>query len=155
MNDNLAQLYNRRLARYTTAMRGGMPDRVPIRPFVAEFCARYAGLTCQDVAHDYQQAFDAVLRTAKDFEWDAMVPNMVWVWTGLTQALGLKYYAIPGLHIPADTGFQYHEPPEEQAFMHPDEYDALIDDPTAFLFNTWLPRVSHGTALSHSRAAWR
>jgi hypothetical protein len=77
-----------------------------------------------------------------------MVPNLVWVWTGLTQALGLKYYAIPGIHIPADTAFQYHEPPEEHAFMRPDEYDALIDDPTAFIFNTWLPRVSHGTALS-------
>ena len=148
MNDHVSQLYAQRLARYTTAMRGGMPDRVPIRPFVAEFCARYAGLTCQDVAHDYPQAFEAVLRTAKDFEWDAMVPNMVWVWTGLAQALGLKYYAIPGIHIPADTAFQYHEPPEEQAFMRPDEYDALIDDPTAFLFDTWLPRVSHGTALS-------
>ena len=26
--------------------------------------------------------------------------------------------------------------------MQPDEYDALIDDPTGFLYNTWLPRVS-------------
>ena len=26
--------------------------------------------------------------------------------------------------------------------MRADEYDALIDDPTAFLYNTWLPRVS-------------
>ena len=29
---------------------------------------------------------------------------MVYVWTGLTQAIGLKYYAIPGIDIPADTG---------------------------------------------------
>ena len=66
MNATRSELYAQRLARYTTAMRGGMPDRVPIRPFVAEFCARYAGLTCQDVAHDYQQAFESVIRTAKD-----------------------------------------------------------------------------------------
>jgi hypothetical protein len=26
--------------------------------------------------------------------------------------------------------------------MREDEYDALIDDPTGFLYNTWLPRVS-------------
>ena len=26
--------------------------------------------------------------------------------------------------------------------MRPDEYDALIEDPTGYLFNTWLPRVS-------------
>ena len=141
-------LYEQRLARYTCAMRGGMPDRVPIRPFVAEFCAKYAGFTCQDVAHDYTKAYEAVIRTGRDFEWDAMVANMVWVWTGLAQALGLKYYGIPGIHVLADTGFQYHEPPEDGAFMKEDEYDALIDDPTAFLLNIWLPRVSAGTPVS-------
>ena len=67
---------------------------------------------------------------------------MVYVWTGLTQAIGLKYYAIPGIDIPPDVGFQYIEPPEEQAFMRADEYDELIDDPTGFLYNVWLPRVS-------------
>jgi len=144
----MSTLYEQRLARYTTAMRGGMPDRVPIRPFVAEFCAKYAGFTCQDVAHDYTKAYEAVIRTGKDFDWDAMVVNMVWVWTGLAQAMGLKYYGIPGIHVLKDTGFQYHEPPEDGAFMRPDEYDALIDDPTAFILNTWLPRVSDGTSLS-------
>ena len=138
----MTTVYEQRLARYTTAMRGGMPDRVPIRPFVAEFCAKYAGFTCQDVAHDYTKAYEAVIRTAKDFDWDAMVVNMVWVWTGLAQAIGLKYYAIPGIHISEDTGFQYREPPEEGAYMRADEYDALIDDPTAFLLNVWLPRVA-------------
>lgn len=142
------QIYQQRLARYTTAMKGGMPDRVPIRPFVAEFCAKNSGMTCQDVAHDYNKAYDAVIRTAKDFDWDAMAVNMVWVWTGLAHAMGLKYYAIPGIHIPANTGFQYHEPPEDGAWMKPNEYDALIDDPTAFILNTWLPRVSNGDTLS-------
>ncbi|MCX6998181.1 MAG: hypothetical protein NTV49_14130, partial [Kiritimatiellaeota bacterium] len=88
MNKNTEPLYTERLERYTTAMRGGMPDRVPIRPFVAEFCAKYAGFTCQDVAHDYTKAYEAVIRTGKDFDWDAMVVNMVWVWTGLAQAAG-------------------------------------------------------------------
>jgi len=144
----LEQVYARRLARYTTAMRGGMPDRVPIRPFTAEFCAKYAGMTCQDVAHDFNRAYEAVIRTGKDFDWDAMVVNMVWVWTGLAQATGLKYYAIPGVHIPADTGFQYREPPEDAAFMRADEYDRLIEDPTAFLLEVWLPRVAKDDKLS-------
>jgi hypothetical protein len=143
-----AALYQQRLSRYTTTLRGGMADRVPLRPFAAEFCGKYAGFTCQDVAHDYTKAYEAVIRTGRDFDWDAMVPNMVWVWTGLAQAMGLKYYGIPGLHIPADAGFQYHEPPEDDAFMRPDEYDALIDDPTAFILHTWLPRVSNGDTVS-------
>jgi|YelNatPaOPRAMG01_1025707.scaffolds.fasta_scaffold26275_2 uroporphyrinogen-III decarboxylase len=139
---NTEQLYQQRLARYVTAMRNEKPDMIPIRPFVAEFTARYAGYTCQEVAHDYTKAFEAAIKTAKDFQWDAIVPNMVYVWTGLTQAAGLRYYAIPGIGIPHTTGFNYIEPPEDQAFMKADEYDALIADPTGFLYSVWLPRVS-------------
>lgn len=136
------QLYQQRLARYVTAMRNEKPDRVPIRPFVAEFTARHTGHTCQEVAHDYTKAFDAAVQCAQDFDWDAIVPNMVYVWTGLAQAIGLRYYGIPGIHIPHTTGFNYIEPPEDQAWMREDEYDALIADPTGFLYNVWLPRVS-------------
>ena len=142
MSDAMEQKYTERMNRYVTAMRNGRPDRVPIRPFVAEFTAKYAGFTCQEVAHDYEKAFVAARRCAVDFDWDAVVANMVYVWTGLTQAIGLKYYGVPGIDIPADTGFQYREPPEDQAHMQPDEYDQLIDDPTAFLLNVWLPRVA-------------
>lgn len=136
------QRYQDRLRRYVTAMRNERPDQVPIRPFVAEFVAKYAGMTCQEVTHDYSKAFEAVLKTGHDFDWDAMVCNMVWVWTGLTQAIGLRYYGIPGIGIPHETGFNYIEPPEDQAFMREDEYDALIADPTGFLYDVWLPRVS-------------
>jgi uroporphyrinogen-III decarboxylase len=148
-------LYQARLARYVTAMRNETPDRVPIRPFVAEFTARYAGMTCQDVAHDYRKAFDAARQCAKDFDWDAVVANMVYVWTGLTQAAGLRYYGTPGIEIPVDVGFSYLEPKADQAFMRADEYDALIADPTGFLFNTWLPRVSTDIAAPGTPASYR
>ncbi|MCK4291573.1 MAG: hypothetical protein KAY65_00130 [Planctomycetes bacterium] len=138
----MEQLYSDRMKRYVTAMRNEKPDMVPIRPFVAEFTAKYAGYTCQEVTHDYEKAFAAARKCAADFDWDAVVGNMVYVWTGLTEAIGTKYYAVPGIHIPADTGFQYLEPPEEKAFMKPEEYDQLIEDPTGFLFNVWLPRIS-------------
>jgi uroporphyrinogen-III decarboxylase len=142
MSTDMEQLYQQRLKRYTTAMRNEKPDMVPIRPFVAEFVAKYAGYTCQEVAHDYEKALDATRRCAADFDWDATVANMVFVWTGLTEAIGLKYYAVPGMQIPADTAFQYIEPPEDDAHMREDEYDPLIDDPTGYLFNVWLPRVA-------------
>ena len=56
---DMEALYQQRLARYTTAMRNEMPDRVPLRPFVAEFTGTYAGYTCQELAHDYERAFAA------------------------------------------------------------------------------------------------
>ncbi len=141
MSKDMERLYAERLRRYVMAMRNEKPDRVPIRPFVAEFTAKYAGYTCQEVTHDFEKAFSAVRKCAAHFDWDAVVGNMVYVWTGLTQAIGLKYYGIPGIDVPVDTGFQYREPPEEEAFMKPDEYDEFSKDPTGFLFNVWLPRV--------------
>ncbi len=153
MNTN--QLYQERQRRYLTALRNEKPDKIPIRPFVAEFTAKYAGMTCQQVAHDYNLAFEAAVKCAKDFDWDAVVANMVYVWTGLAQAAGLRYYGIPGIGIPHTTGFNYIEPPEDKAFMRDDEYDALIDDPTGFLYNVWLPRISTEVAAIGQPATYR
>jgi len=155
MAKDMEQLYANRLKRYVTAMRNEKPDRIPIRPFVAEFTAKYAGYTCQEVAHDFQIAFAAARKCAADFDWDAVVGNMVYVWTGLTQAIGLKYYGVPGIDVPPDVGFQYLEPSEEQAFMKPDEYDQLIEDPTGFLFNIWLPRVSAAVSARGEPISYR
>jgi len=151
----MEQLYTERLARYTTALRNGKPDKIPIRPFVAEFTAKYAGFSCQEVTHDYENAFAAARKCAADFDWDAVVPNMVYGWTGLTQAIGLRYYAVPGIDIAPNVGFQYLEPPEEEAFMKADEYDALTADPTGFLFNIWLPRVATDVKRMGSRTSFR
>lgn len=135
-------LYQQRLARYVTAMRNEKPDMVPIRPFVAEFTAKYAGMDCQQVTQDYRLAFDAVVRCAADFDWDAVVANMVYVWGMIPQALGTRYLSIPGVGLDRDTGFQYLEPAEDDAWMKPDEYDALIEDPTGYLLNVWMLRTS-------------
>lgn len=142
MVEAVERRYQERLKRYTRAMRKEKPDRVPIRPFVAEFTAKYSGFSVQEVTHDYHKAFQAARKCAADFDWDAVVSNMVYVWTGLVKAIGLNYYAVPGIEIPSNTGFQYREPPIEKAHMKPDEYDSLIQSPTEYLFNVWLPRVA-------------
>jgi uroporphyrinogen-III decarboxylase len=152
---DIQQRYDERLTRYVRAMRNEKPDMVPIRPFVAEFTAKYAGYTCQEVTHDYPKAFAAARQCAAEFDWDAVVSNMVYVWTGMTKAIGLKYYGVPGIEIPATTAFQYLEPPEDNAYMRPDEYDQLIEDPTGFLFNVWLPRASTDVVAPGQPATFR
>ncbi|HOT50590.1 MAG TPA: uroporphyrinogen decarboxylase family protein [Candidatus Hydrogenedentes bacterium] len=152
---DMEQRYQDRLKRYTTALRNGKPDMIPIRPFVAEFAAKYAGFTCQEVTHDFNKAFEAARKCAADFDWDAVVGNMVYVWTGLTQAIGLKYYGVPGIDVPPNTGFQYREPSEDNAHMREDEYPLLIEDPTGFLFNVWLPRVSADVVAPGAPATFR
>ncbi|AKJ64384.1 uroporphyrinogen decarboxylase family protein [Kiritimatiella glycovorans] len=134
-------IYEERLNRYRTAMANGRPDRIPIRPFAAEFTANVAGMTCQEITQDYEKAFEAVRLTAREFDWDAMGPTMVYIWGGIPQMLGTRYYAIPGVGLPPDVGFQYLEPPGDEAWMPPEDYPALIADPTAYLIDSWLPRT--------------
>ncbi|MCL2623531.1 MAG: hypothetical protein FWD31_07695 [Planctomycetaceae bacterium] len=137
------KLYQERLTRYYTAMRNGKPDRVPIRPFAAEVTAVHAGMSCQDVTQDYNLAFEAIVQCCRDYDWDATVPNMVYLWSGVVQSAAIKYYALPGVQIPSTACFQYLEPPEDEANLRDDEYDMLIEDPMGFLANRWLPRVTY------------
>lgn len=152
---DLDEQYCERLHRYVSAMRNEKPDRVPIRPFLAEFCGKLAGYDSMQQSHDFQVSFQAVCDTARALDCDALVSNMVYVWTGLTQALDLKYYSIPGLDGEADHGFQYIEPPDDQAWMRREDYDHLIEDPTGYLYEVWLPRVSGEIVAPGERATLR
>ena len=68
---------------------------------------------------------------------------MVYVWTAMTDAMGLSYYGIPGASAwPGQHGLSVPRAAQQNAFMRPDKYDQLIEDPNGFLLNVWLPRVS-------------
>ena len=142
MSEKMERLYQERLRRFTTALNNKKPDRVPVRPFAAEFTGRHAGFTCQQLTQNYPDAFEAMIQCCKDYNWDAVPASMVYVWTGITDAASVKYYGVPGVNVPEQFGFQYLEPPEGEAFMREDEYDRLIEDPTAFLYEVWLPRAT-------------
>ena len=143
MGQDMEQLYQQRLKRYTTALRNGKPDRVPIRPFVAEFICNVSGHTCQEVTQDFELAFEATRKCCAEFDWDATVPNMVYLYGTVPQVVGLKYYRVPGVGLAPNTGFNYVEPPDEsEAFMQPEDYDEFTKDPTGWLYKVWLPRVS-------------
>ena len=61
--------YQERLRRYVTALNNRKPDRVPIRPFAAEFTGRHAGYTCQQLTQSYE-----VKRAC-----EALMPHLFWV----------------------------------------------------------------------------
>ena len=155
MGQDMEALYQARLRRLVTALNNKKPDRVPVRPFAAEFTGRHAGFTCQQLTQHYPDAFEAMVRCCKDYDWDAVPASMVYVWTGITDAAGVRYYGVPGVDVPPDRGFQYREPTEEAAFMREDEYDRLIDDPTAFLYEVWLPRASRRIAAAGEPVTFR
>lgn len=51
------------------------------------------------MAHDYPKALEAARRCARDFDWDAVVPEMIATWTGMLQAMGLRYYAMANMYV--------------------------------------------------------
>ena len=137
------KLYNERLSRYVTAMRGGTPDRVPIRFLYQEAAARYCGLTNQRVGCDYNAAFDVTRKMARDMGNDAVMLNAIWSNYGVAKAASWRYLAVPGVDIGIESVNQFSEPKgEEDAFLKADEYDEFTGDPTAFLFNKWLARAT-------------
>lgn len=155
MSQDMEALYQARLRRFVTALNNKKPDRVPIRPFAAEFTGRHAGYTCQQLTQHYPDAFEAMVRCCKDYDWDAVPASMVYVWTGITDAASVKYYGVPGVDVPPNNGFQYREPPEDASFMREDEYDRLIDDPLAFLYEVWLPRATRKIAAAGEPVTFR
>jgi uroporphyrinogen-III decarboxylase len=143
MSADLEKLYDERMERYCIAMKNGKPDKVPVRLFAAEIAGKFLGYNAQEVTHDVDKGLDAIIEMCKVLNLDATVDNMVFVWTGMTESYGTKYYKVPGIHIDEDDPFQYWEPrTEEEAFMKADEYDRFIEDPNEFVMNVWAPRIS-------------
>lgn len=142
MPDN-ALLYQERLTRYVTASYNGRPDRVPLRVFAEEFAAKYCGYSNYEVACNHELQFDVNRRFAVETGIDAIQTNSIVNWFGMQKALGWKGITFPGIGLPVDGLNQWDEPTsEEQAHMKADEYDQLIDDPTGFLVNVWMPRFT-------------
>ncbi len=144
-SDAVRAAYEARRERYLTAMGNGTPDRIPIRFFFQEVAARLVGKTNQDVAVDYNEAFECTRKAGETFNCDACMLNAIWSNYGVAKAAGWKYLYVPGVDTKIENVLQFAEPPnEETAFLHADEYEELADDPTAFLLNKWFARNARG-----------
>jgi uroporphyrinogen-III decarboxylase len=94
------------------------------------------------MTNDYELIFKAARKCMADFDWDATIGNLIYNYAGVIKAMGWNSFAFPGIELPVEATAQYLEPPEEKAYMKSDEYDELMADPTAFLFNKWFPRYT-------------
>ncbi len=164
----IEEQYQQRLKRYVTAMRNGKPDMVPIRPFVAEFTAKYAGFTCQEVTHDYEKAFEAARKCAADFDWDAVVAQHgVRVDRPDPGDRPALLRACPASICRRTPASSTREPPEEHAFMkrgrvrradrRPDRVPVQRLAAAGLRATSWRRAARHllATISRCSRAAWR
>ena len=156
MAQNMEKLYNERMDRYWKANHGEKPDKVPFRPFAAEAVGGFYGLNAQQVTHDVDQGLDAIIKMCKEFDIDATVSNMVYVWTGLTESYGTKYLGVPGIDLEVHESFQYREPRrDEDSWMRAEDYERFIENPVEFTINVWAPRMSNYFEPPGSENTWK
>ncbi len=135
---DLKKLYETRLGRYQAAIALEPVDRVPLATGSNYFAEVYAGYTKQEVIYDPEKWLASEIKFCEDFPAiDVLRDNRIY--GPLYDALGNHNYKLPGRDLPPDTQFQF----VEKDYMKAEEYDELIDNPTAFMINKLCPRVHH------------
>jgi len=130
--------YKDRITRIKDAIQmKKLPDRVPFFVAPSFFPAYYSGVTPKDVMYDYEKCRMAFKKFVLDFEPDGNLGAYVPGPGRFFEILDYKLYSWPGHGVPPEQSYQANE----GEYMKADEYDALIDDPSNFFSNTYLPRV--------------
>jgi hypothetical protein len=130
--------YKERLTRIKDAIQlKKRPDRVPILPLPSMFPALYGGLTVEEAMYDYEKCSAAFRKFVLDFEPDGHMGSAQFGPGRFFEMLDYKLYSWPGHGVAAKHSYQCNE----GEYMTEDEYDALIQDPSGFFSNVYLPRV--------------
>lgn len=136
-----ARLYKERVHRQMKASMCEIPDRVPVQIPSANFPAYYAGYDLKRVMNDYEAMEKAWLKFMEDFYEDMdsfMGPGFVHSARAM-EIIDYKSYKWPGHGLGDDVNaYQF----VEEAIMGPEEYDALIEDPSDFSFRVLIPRTT-------------
>jgi hypothetical protein len=114
-----------------------LPDRVPIFALPSFFPVYNAGMTPQEVMYDYDKCTMAFKKFLLEFNPDGNLGAVVPGPGKFFEILDYKLYSWPGHGVAPEQSYQCNE----GEYMKADEYDALIDDPSNFFSNTYLPRV--------------
>src|SRR5512136_2026142 len=138
MREDAAELYRQREKRVNDAIALRVPDRVPIEVMFAFFPARYSGVTVEEVMYDPEKLFKAQLKTLLDFKPDMDQNPFGLRFLGpILEALDFKQLRWPGHGIPANLSYQF----VEGEYMHAEEYDHFLLDPSDFIMRKYWPRI--------------
>lgn len=132
--------YKERVTRFYKALTLQVPDRVPvILPAMGLYAASYAGTNLATVMYNFDEMKRAWRKVLYDFaDADTYVPPVLVPPGPSLEAVDYKLYKWPGHGLSTSTlSYQC----VEGEWMKPDEYDALIRDPSDFWLRTYLPRV--------------
>lgn len=113
------------------------PGRILVCPSAGFFPMQYAGISMYDAMYDYRALGKAWEIYHRDFEPDAYNSPTTIVPGKVLDILDLKLYQWPGHGVSEEREYQY----VEAEYMKAEEYQDLIDDPTAYFLNVYFPRI--------------
>src|SRR5512146_1185055 len=134
------KMYKERVTRHRKAIMCEIPDRVPVQLPSANFAAYYAGYTMKRVMNDYEAMERAWIKFMEDFYSDMDIfrgPGEVHPAPAM-EIIDYRQLKWPGHGLGDEVNaYQF----VEEAIMEPDEYGALIEDPSDFSFRSLVPRT--------------
>ncbi|MEM0332356.1 MAG: uroporphyrinogen decarboxylase family protein [Archaeoglobaceae archaeon] len=148
-----------RLERLEAFSKGKEPDRVPIYASSMLFPAKYAGITAKEMLFDYQKYREAVIKVAKDFDFDLFRANtglegiifvLAFVKSAPDIAKSLRFLTGPFHQIIGDVFTKWpgieldvnaHPQFIGKEIMKREEYDEFIRDPIGYIHRVALPRI--------------
>ncbi len=129
--------YQERVRRLINVIRLQKPDRVPAVPILGVFPAFYAGITIQEVLYDYEKMAIASRKYIVDFNPDVNAMSSAFVPGRALEILDYRLVRWAGHGVKDNTPYQYLE----AEYMRSNEYDDLIQDPSAFIIGRYLGRI--------------
>jgi len=129
--------YEERILRIKAAIELRKPDRVPVIIMPSFFPFYNAGVSPQEAMYDYDKLGTAFKKFIHDFEPDSHIGATAPGPGKMYDILDYKLYSWPGHGVSPEHVYQCNE----GEYMKADEYDALIQDPTGYFLNMYMPRI--------------
>jgi hypothetical protein len=131
--------YDARYQRIMDCVNLKQPDRMPVVLYATFWLAKYGGISCKDLMHDYDKLMEVSERAVLEFEPDVTAPLFINCGMGnVLEKLDFKQLQWPGHGVGDNQPYQYLD----REYMKPEEYDDFLFDPTGFYLQKYLPRVA-------------
>jgi uroporphyrinogen-III decarboxylase len=139
INADAKKAYKQRVQRMIDVYNVKEPDRVPVSMMIGSLPAYLYGIDYYTCMYDYEKAVKAWDKFNQDFLDADSLSNPGMIIPGkIYDLLDYKLYKYPGHGLAKDaTGIQF----VEGEYMKPEEYDALILNPSDFWMRKYMPRI--------------
>ena len=144
------EAYRERVQMYRDALALRKPSRVPIAPWVSLLPLRMLGYTAHDAYYDRARLAEAWDNYHGQYAPDGLAVTATIIPGQMFDILDYKMYEWPGHGTAEDAGYQY----TEEEWMKADEYDALINDPSRFWSQVYVPRMCGALAPMAMVGPW-